>query len=555
MMLTLRKKLAAIAGSFIILGLFMFPSTAYAKEEAEFSLKASYTGSKDTVTSLAISPDDDILVSGSDDKAIRMYNIKKSSRDDAKNEGILIGKHEGGIKKIVFSPSGDKFASCSTDGAIKLWSTEEKEEISEFKAGENSVNDIIFSSSGHTLYSAEDNSVTSWDVKDGRQKSKLILSIKINSMAYDSKGKKLVLGCEDGSIIIINCRELTIEKTIENAIGDRSLNGVEKAAVSPDGKYIVCSDRDSIQPAIYETKGNYDKVELSENQFNYKDYTMWNDMAFTNDGTYLIGSDKTSGHIGMFKFDDGTLEKEKDIYPACFTVSKSENYFALANIMDEINLYDSSDYKPVVMESISIDADGSSFIKDGAVKLSAYANYSDGSKRQLKDSELKWYTSGSDNSIIDNGIFYSWKTGQINITASYKQFNCSIAADVLGDENIGEKINCIAQNDNGIFAAAGDHGMIKTSSDGLNWKNAKSSTTNDINTVIYAGGKFVAAGNYSTIVTSDDGISWNATGLDKSSSLNFIYWDGSKFIVTGEDNLKAESEDGTKWSIVSLEEK
>lgn len=567
-MFTLRKKIAATAGCLAILSLLLFPNTAYAKEEAELPLKANYTGHSDTITSLAISPDDKMLISGSDDKTIRIYSIKSSGKDDTQNEeeneeknieenqeATLLGRHDGKVNKIVFSPSGDKFASCSTDGAIKLWSTQEKCEISELKSGKDSVNDIVFSKDGDTIYSSEeDGIVTSWNVADGRQKSKFIMSININAIAYNSKDKNLVLACKDGSIMIIDSKDLTIVKTIEDAIGDGSSYGVEKVAVSPDGKYIVCSDRESIQPSIYETKGNYDKVELKENQFNYKDFTMWNDMAFTSDGTYLIGSDKISDHIAMFRFDDGTLEKEADIYPSCFAVSQSRNYFAIANIMDEVNLYDSSKYKPVVMESISIDTDENSFVKDGAVKLSAHVNYSDGSKRQLKDGELQWNTSDSDNSIIDNGIFYSWETGKVNITASYKQFNCSMLVDVAGDTNSGQKINSVACDENGIFAAAGDGGMIKTSSDGTNWKIAESNTTNDINTIIYADGKFAAAGNYSTILISNDGISWRLKGLDKSSNLNFIYWDESKFIVTGEDGTKAESEDGMNWHITDSAE-
>jgi WD40 repeat protein len=74
------------------------------------------TGHTDWVTSVAFSPDGALIMSGSLDNTIRMW--------DARNQGVALGVlegHTGTVTSIAFSPDGARLVSSSHDRAIRIW--------------------------------------------------------------------------------------------------------------------------------------------------------------------------------------------------------------------------------------------------------------------------------------------------------------------------------------------------------------------------------------------------------------------------------------------------
>ena len=69
----------------------------------------------DVVNSVAISPDGQTLASGSDDRTIKLWNLKTG--DLLHN----LTEHKGGVTSVAISPDGQTLASGSTDRTIKLW--------------------------------------------------------------------------------------------------------------------------------------------------------------------------------------------------------------------------------------------------------------------------------------------------------------------------------------------------------------------------------------------------------------------------------------------------
>jgi hypothetical protein len=66
-----------------------------------------------------------------------------------------------------------------------------------------------------------------------------------------------------------------------------------------------------------------------------------------------------------------------------------------------------------------------------------------------------------------------------------------------------------------IYVAVGTNGNILISSDGINWSNTKSGTTNNLLGVAYGAGKFVAVGGNGTIIYSTDGTVWKQAGVQQ----------------------------------------
>ena len=66
------------------------------------------------VFALAFSPDERLIVSGSEDQTVRVWNIK------SKNE-LRRFHHEGWVNSVAFSPDRTHIVSGSDDKSFRLW--------------------------------------------------------------------------------------------------------------------------------------------------------------------------------------------------------------------------------------------------------------------------------------------------------------------------------------------------------------------------------------------------------------------------------------------------
>ncbi len=75
----------------------------------------SFQGHKNEVLAVAFSLDGQELISGSQDRTIRFWNIKTG-----KCKQILQG-HDDGVRSVSLSPNGQILASGSNDRTIMVW--------------------------------------------------------------------------------------------------------------------------------------------------------------------------------------------------------------------------------------------------------------------------------------------------------------------------------------------------------------------------------------------------------------------------------------------------
>ena len=87
----------------------------------------SSINNNDTVNSLAFSPDEPILVSGSKDCTIKFWNIYTG-------QCLKTISEQAAVISVVFSPDGKTVASGSQDGQIKLWDVETGECLQTLKS-------------------------------------------------------------------------------------------------------------------------------------------------------------------------------------------------------------------------------------------------------------------------------------------------------------------------------------------------------------------------------------------------------------------------------------
>ena len=75
-----------------------------------------------SVTSVAFDPSGMRIISGSEDKTVKVWDAEPS--EDGLMELLTLEEHTNLIHSVAFSPSGRDIASASSDGTVRVWKTE-----------------------------------------------------------------------------------------------------------------------------------------------------------------------------------------------------------------------------------------------------------------------------------------------------------------------------------------------------------------------------------------------------------------------------------------------
>lgn len=188
---------------------------------------------KNAVSALAISPDDEYLLSGCMDDTARLWRLDGSFlyslphgepiRDvafspDGKRaltagsdnlvkiwslDGTLLRTldgHRGDVSAIDISPDGKLIATVSWDSSLVLWNQEGQVVFRKEKAHDGYISDVAFHPDGTKIATAGwDNKVRLWSV-DGRLERVLDAHAKpVTSIAFSADGLSLASGSMDGT--------------------------------------------------------------------------------------------------------------------------------------------------------------------------------------------------------------------------------------------------------------------------------------------------------------------------------------------------------------------
>ena len=176
------------------------------------------------INSLDISPNSRLLVSGSQDKTAKIYEIiyapgfkNSTARGELKFRGTCRG-HKRGVWTVKFSPTDRLVATGSGDKTIKLWNLDDFSCIKTFEGHTNSVLRVDFLTMGLQLVtSASDGLVKVWNVQDEECVTTL-----------DNHEDKV-------SFLLLHYHSLT-----------KIISKVWALVVSPDNKTIVSGAADSV---------------------------------------------------------------------------------------------------------------------------------------------------------------------------------------------------------------------------------------------------------------------------------------------------------------------
>ena len=170
-------------------------------------------GHTDSIWSIAFSPDSKIIVSGSSDRTVKLW--------DSQTGQCLktFVEHTRPILSVTFSPDGKIIASCGGHSIIKLWDVVTGECNRTIK--EQASYTIAFSPNGYLLASGNTSGLVKlWDVRDGQCTGTLGRYGKpIISIAFSPDGKILACGSFDGTVNLWDTKTNQCIQTFENKIG------------------------------------------------------------------------------------------------------------------------------------------------------------------------------------------------------------------------------------------------------------------------------------------------------------------------------------------------
>lgn len=196
-------------------------------------------GHRDSVISVAFSPDGKSIVSGSGDKTVRLWDAQTG-----KPIGQPMKRHDKSVLSVAFSPDGKRIVSSSEDNTLQLWDIQTEKPLGEPLQGHQApIRSVAFSPDGKRIVSgSEDSTIRIWDAQTGKPIGEPLQghTKAIYSVVFNSNGQSIVSGSGDNTIRLWDAetRELI-----------RQLRGhsdpVSAVAFSPDGNRIVSGSGDN----------------------------------------------------------------------------------------------------------------------------------------------------------------------------------------------------------------------------------------------------------------------------------------------------------------------
>jgi WD40 repeat protein len=155
------------------------------------------------VECVAFSQDGSQVVSGSEDKIVRIWNVM-TGEVEAELKG-----HTACLMSVAFSQDGSRVFSGSDDNMFRIWNVMTGEVEAELKGPRNSTNPVAFSPEGSRVVSgAFDGTVRIWNVATGEEAELKGHTTWVNSVAFspaaesslDHTTKRPNLECVTGKV-------------------------------------------------------------------------------------------------------------------------------------------------------------------------------------------------------------------------------------------------------------------------------------------------------------------------------------------------------------------
>ncbi|MFX1391202.1 MAG: TIR domain-containing protein [Promethearchaeota archaeon] len=191
-------------------------------------------GHEQEVTAVNISSDGSKIVTGSEDKTVKLWNLKTG------NMLRNFTGHDGAIFGVLITPNNKYIISISEDKTAKIWNWYNKNLLRTLEGHNFSINSVDISPDGKIIATSGEKSIKIW--KWGIKEPSFSLeghNFTVRSIAICSKGEYLVSGSYDHLIKLWSLEEQKLINTFKGHKG-----GINSVAFSEDRSLVASGSGD-----------------------------------------------------------------------------------------------------------------------------------------------------------------------------------------------------------------------------------------------------------------------------------------------------------------------
>jgi len=160
--------------------------------------------------------------------------------DKTQEIGVIQG-HDNSVSAVAITPDGNKVASCSLDGTLKIWAIDSLKEIRTIYDHYGFETITITPDGDKVISGSRDNTLKVWDLEKGREIGILRGHRDcVNIAVIMPDGKKVISGSWDNTIKVWDINK---KECISTFVGEGSFSS---CAVSLDGLTIIAGESSGI---------------------------------------------------------------------------------------------------------------------------------------------------------------------------------------------------------------------------------------------------------------------------------------------------------------------
>ncbi len=158
--------------------------------------RARFSGHTDAVKSVAFAPDGSCVVSGADDRSVRVWDVQSG------RELRRFARHTNGVAGVAVSPDGTQVLSAGRDQTLRLWSLRNGEELRQFTVPRGLVLSAAFAPDGqHAVSGHFDTLARLWEVETGRELRRLQGHRQmVTAVAFTRGGQRVLSASQDQTL-------------------------------------------------------------------------------------------------------------------------------------------------------------------------------------------------------------------------------------------------------------------------------------------------------------------------------------------------------------------